>query len=95
MEEVGEPVFVMQLAITHQQHDRHGSELFGARGKTEIRARTDFAKRTQIQHAVATLEHDASVLEDEHGCPRGTGGFKPGENLLDALFLDSTGGHRA
>ena len=70
-ENVGEPVFVAQLAIVHQQHDRHGGELLGARCQAEIGVRVDLAPGTQIGYAIATLEHDYSVLDDEHGARRG------------------------
>ena len=69
-EDIGEPVFVTQLAIVHQQHDRHGRELLGAGRQAEIRVRVNLAQRTQIGHAVATLEDDAAIFDDEHGGAR-------------------------
>ena len=60
----------MQLAIVHQQHDRHRRELLGTRRQTEIGMRVNLSAGTQIGHAIATLEHDLSVFDDEH---RGAG----------------------
>ena len=63
--DVGEPVFVVQLAIVHQQHDRHGCELLGTRRQSEICVCVYFAAGMKIGDAVATLEHDFSVFDDK------------------------------
>ena len=42
VEEVGEPVFVAQLAVVNQQHGAHGGELLGERGEPEIGPAADF-----------------------------------------------------
>ncbi len=41
-ENVGEFVFVAELAVVHEQHDGHGGELLGAGGQAEICFRIDF-----------------------------------------------------
>jgi hypothetical protein len=83
----------MQLAIVHQQHGRHGSELLGARGKTEVSVRVDFPKRTQIGYAITTLKDYTPIFEDNHGCAGGTRRFNPREYLIDLFGLDWAARH--
>ena len=85
-EDIGEPVFVAQLAIVHQQHDRHRGELLGARRQAEIGVLVNFPPGTQISYAITALEHDASVLDDEHGAAGASIRLEPGEDLIDLFF---------
>ena len=92
-EDIGEPVFVTQFAIMHQQHDRHRGKLLGARRQTEIRMRVNLAQGTQIGDAVTTLEDGAAIFDDEHRCPRPTGRLELAENVVDLCFRHGVRSH--
>ena len=66
-----QPVLVSQFSIVHQQHDRHGRELLGARRKAKGRFRIDALQASQVADAVAFAEESSTVLLDEDSEARG------------------------
>ena len=92
-EDIGKPVFVAQLAVMHQQHDRHGSELLGAGGEAKVGVSVDLGERTQVGHAVPTLKFDLAVLENKHRCTGSASGTDPRKYSVNLLGWHRIGGH--
>src|SRR5207344_2800771 len=66
----GQGFIVAQLAVVHEQHDGHGSELLGKRGKSEVGVLVNFAFRSQVGHAIAAFKNNLPIADDFDG---GTG----------------------
>ncbi len=64
-EDFGQGLVIAQLAIVHQEHDCHGGELLGERGKTEVSGRVDCRERLEVARTIAAFEDRAPVLPDE------------------------------
>ena len=75
-EEVGEVIVVVQLAVTHQQHDAGRGELLGKRCQAEIGLRIDGMQGAQIGDAVPAAKCRTPVADDENGSSGGVAGFK-------------------
>src|SRR5581483_12061895 len=65
-EDVGEAVFIAQLAVVDQQHDGGRGKLLGQRSEAEVGVGLYGSVSTKICNAVATLNLDFAVFYYEH-----------------------------
>ncbi len=76
-------VVIAQLAVVHEKHDAHRSELLGKGCKTEVSLRVDGMKRTKIRDTV-TLAKDWLAVAHNEDCAAGcVAGLERSEDGID------------
>src|SRR5215469_2102270 len=85
--DVGQTVFVVELAVMYQQHYRHGSKLLGDGCQPKISKLVDLVEGSEAGNAIAALKHGSAGFADQYSAAGSIVRFETGKNCANSIRI--------